>query len=273
MIMQASGPPSVMLYSSAAAGGGGALGGRIGGEGHEDAWQGRRGLSLAVLGVLRLVNASRADLFRSYLELSEHGSMDPIHVVAVGAEVVYDPLLPPSVYRRQQGAGVQGVYTAGDARWRHASRGTGRLLGGCNVSSGAGSGGEGHDGCSQLFEREEALAAVIEGVAAPRCANFSLIEYGSGVGFLGLSLARRFPGSTVVSVEQDEELHRQHALLLRDARLSNNVPCRADTSSVVERCVCVCVCVCERERERERESVRVCVCVYVCVCMCVCVWY
>jgi hypothetical protein len=66
--------------------------------------------------------------------------------------------------------------------------------------------------CREVRLRDLALADALDAVLRPHNANFSFIEYGSGVGFIGTSLASVYPGSSIISVESDKSLHQVQIL-------------------------------------------------------------
>ena len=212
LVLTRAGVTSVLVSSAGADSG-------VGGEEvFEEVWHGRDGVSLEALQMLRLVNKSRAELFRSYLELNFHADMHPVHFVAVGAQVMHAPLVPLG----GAGAGSGGVLRR---------RGAASDLAACNMTKTVGLSGL----CKEVKQRDLAVAGVLERTISPNCDNFSFVEYGSGTGVLAMQLAQAFPGSSIVSVERDRALHHRHAAHLRQVPLKNNVACHADTHNVVDK--------------------------------------
>eukprot|EP00802_Teleaulax_amphioxeia_P005385 Tamp_05389.p1 GENE.Tamp_05389~~Tamp_05389.p1 ORF type:complete len:825 (-),score=116.94 Tamp_05389:513-2654(-) len=233
MSLSPSRPPSIVPVH----GGRGGLGG-----GAEQLWSARSGVSLQTLGILRLVNRTRACLFRSALDLSLRADMHPLHLVALACEVRYQPLrAADAAGQGHTTTAVRGVPARAGLRSTraHGAAAAGvRSLAACNLSDVEGMSGV----CYEVRERDLALADALDAVLRPhygpedsRNCNFSFIEYGSGLGFVGTTLASLYPGSTMVSVESDLALHRQHATHLRHVHLGNNVACHADSSSVIEK--------------------------------------
>ena len=138
--------------------------------------------------------------------------MHPLHLVAQGCEVSYHPLLPakggadlnkPHTAVRSSAAGRTGLRST-----REQGAPGARALAACDLKDVEGLSGV----CREVRLRDLALADALDAVLRPHNANFSFIEYGSGVGFIGTSLASVYPGSSIISVESDKSLHQVQIL-------------------------------------------------------------
>ena len=138
--------------------------------------------------------------------------MHPLHLVAQECEVRYHPLLParggadlnkPQTAVRSSAAGRTGLRST-----REQGAPGARALAACDLKDVEGLSGA----CREVRLRDLALADALDAVLRPHNANFSFIEYGSGVGFIGTSLASVYPGSSIISVESDKSLHQVQIL-------------------------------------------------------------